>query len=117
VLQGFLLRLMLAAPLLRRSARRAGAAVCVPVTLRPAARGPAGPAHLPDLSGQPPGFGERAPEQELDLRVGAAQLIRRPPGQRVMHGRIKPEQDALTLSHAATQLAGCAVSPSASYHE
>jgi len=89
----------------------------IPASLSSAAGWPAGPAHLPDVRGQPPGFGERSPEHELDLGVGAAQLVRRPPGQRVMHGRIKPEQDALTLSHAITRLAGCAVSPSAGYHE
>ncbi len=61
------------------------------------------------MRGQPPGFGERAPEQELDLGIRAAQLVRRPPGQRVMHGGIKPEQDALTLSHAATRLTSRAV--------
>ena len=38
------------------------------------ARPPAGP-HRPGAIGQPPSLGERAAEQELDLGIGAAQLV------------------------------------------
>ena len=73
-------------------------------------RAPAGP-HRPCAAGQPPGFGERAAEQELDLRVGAAQLVAGPPGQGVMDGRVEPEQDALAFGHcgsvAAVTGTGC----------
>src|SRR5882762_1620042 len=50
-------------------------------------RAAAGP-HRPGAAGQPPGVGERAAEQELDLGVGAAQLVAGPPGQGVVDGGI-----------------------------
>jgi hypothetical protein len=53
------------------------------------------------MSRQSAGFGQRAPEQELDLGVRTAQLVRRPSSQRVVDGGIEPKQDALTLSHTA----------------
>ena len=40
-----------------------------------------GPAHLLSPAWQPPRVGQRAAQQELDLGVGAAQLVPRPPGQ------------------------------------
>jgi hypothetical protein len=48
----------------------------------------------------PPDLGARAAQHHLDLGVGAAQFIGGPPGQRVVHGRIKPQQDRLALSHS-----------------
>ena len=67
---------------------------------RPIAGGwpPAGP-HRPGAAGQPPGVGERAAEQELDLGVGAAHLVAGPPGQGVVDGGVQPQQDALALGH------------------
>ena len=62
----------------------------------------AGPAHLPGLAGHPPRVAERAAQQELDLGVGAAQLVGGPPGQRVVNGRIEPKQHALALAHRGT---------------
>ena len=62
----------------------------------------AGPAHRLDSAGQPPGVGQRAAEQELDLSVRAAQLVGGPPCQRIMNGRVEPEQDAFALAHADT---------------
>ena len=54
------------------------------------------------MPGQPPGVGERAAQQELDLGVGAAQLVTGPPGQGVMYRRVQPQQHFLTLAHRAT---------------
>jgi hypothetical protein len=54
------------------------------------------------MPGQPSGVGERAAQQELDLGVGAAQLVTGPPGQGVMDRRVQPQQHALTLAHHAT---------------
>ena len=56
------------------------------------------------MPGQPSGVGQRAAQQELDLGVGAAQLVTGPPGQGVMHRRVEPQQHALTLAHHATAL-------------
>jgi hypothetical protein len=50
------------------------------------------------MSGHPARIGKGSPQQRLDLRVEAAELIRRPPTQRVMHGRIEAEQDRLAVS-------------------
>ena len=61
------------------------------------ARRPAGAAHLPDVSGQPAGLGQGAAEQELDLGVAAAQFVAGPPRQRVAHGGVEAEHDALTF--------------------
>jgi hypothetical protein len=52
-------------------------------------------------AGQPSGVRQRAPQQELDLGVRAPQLVLSPPGQRVVDGRIKPQQHVLTLAHGA----------------
>ena len=59
----------------------------------------------------PAGVGERAAEQELDLGVGAAQLVVSPSGQRVVDGGVEPQQDALALGHRVTVpvIAGIAV--------
>ena len=46
--------------------------------------------------GQPARVAERAAQQELDLGIGAAQLVAGPPGQRVVHSRVEPQQNALT---------------------
>jgi hypothetical protein len=46
-----------------------------------------------------PGIGQGAPKEELDLRIRAAELVGSPPGQRVVDGRIEPEEDALALGH------------------
>jgi hypothetical protein len=54
---------------------------------------------LSDLPGQPPGLGQGPAQQELDLGVRAAQLVIRPSGQGIVHGWIKPQQQALALSH------------------
>src|SRR5215470_19808466 len=65
---------------------------------------PAGP-HWPGAAGQPPGFGERAAEQEFDLGVGAAQLVAGPSGQGVVDGGVEPEQDALAFGHCGSVVA------------
>src|SRR5262249_23504167 len=67
---------------------------------RPGTR-PAGPAHLSRLARQPPRVGQRAPQEELDLGVGAAQLVSGPPGQGVVNGWVQPQQYALALAHWA----------------
>jgi len=48
---------------------------------------------------QPPGLAERPAEQELDLGVRAAQLVSRPPGEGVVHGRIQAQENALPFRH------------------
>ena len=63
---------------------------------------PALGAHPSGVTGQPPGVGQRAAQQELDLGVGAAQLVVRPPGQCVMHRWIQPQQYTLTFTHRHT---------------
>src|SRR5215831_3844271 len=69
---------------------------------------PAGP-HRPGAAGQPPGVSERAAEQELDLGIGAAQLVGRPSGQSVVDGGVQPEQDALTFGHCGSMARGSLV--------
>src|SRR5215469_2469049 len=49
------------------------------------------------MLGHPARIGKSSPQQHLDLRVEAAELIRRPPTQRVVHGRIEAEQDRLAF--------------------
>jgi hypothetical protein len=44
-------------------------------------------------------LGQGTPQDELDLGVGAAQLVGRPARERVVDGRVEPEQDALALRH------------------
>jgi hypothetical protein len=70
-----------------------------PTGLVPRTAGTAGAADLPSGTGHPAGVGQGPPEQELDLGVGAAQLVPGPPGQGVVHGRVQPEQDALAFGH------------------
>ena len=65
-------------------------------------RWPARPRIFPAWSGIRPASAERAAQQELDLGVGAAQLVGGPPGQGVVHGRIEPQQHALALAHRVT---------------
>jgi hypothetical protein len=66
-------------------------------------------AHWPGATGQPPRIGECAAEQELDLGVGAAQLIPSPSGQGVVDGGVQPQQDALALGHRGSALVVTAV--------
>jgi hypothetical protein len=54
-----------------------------------------------DPAGEPAGVSERAPEQELDLGVGAAQFVAGPAGQGVVDGGVEPQQDALALAQRA----------------
>jgi hypothetical protein len=49
--------------------------------------------------GQPPRIGQGAAQQEVDLSVRAAQLVRCPPDQSVVHGRLQPEQYLLAPVH------------------
>ena len=49
------------------------------------------------ILGHPARIGKGLPQQRLDLCVEAAELIRRPPTQRVMHGRIEAEQDRFAI--------------------
>jgi hypothetical protein len=49
------------------------------------------------MLGHPARIGKGSPQQQLDLRVEAAELIRRPPTQRVVDGRIEAEQDRLAF--------------------
>jgi hypothetical protein len=65
---------------------------------------PAGP-HWPGAAGQPPYVGERAAQQELDLSVGAAQLVTGPSGQGIVDGGVQPEQDALAFGHRGSMAA------------
>jgi hypothetical protein len=59
---------------------------------------PAGP-HWPGAPGQLPRVGERTAEQELDLGVGAAQLVAGLLGEGVVDGGVQPQQDALAFGH------------------
>jgi hypothetical protein len=45
------------------------------------------------------GDGQRSAQQELDLRVNAAQFVGGPFGQGVADSRIQPQQDAPALAH------------------
>jgi hypothetical protein len=42
---------------------------------------------------------ERATQEKFDLGVSAAQLIRGPPSQGIVDGRVQPEEDALAFGH------------------
>jgi len=66
---------------------------------RAAARRSAGPAHRSNPAGKPPGVGEGAAQQELDLGVGAAQFVGCPSGKGVVDGWVEPQQDALAFAH------------------
>jgi hypothetical protein len=61
------------------------------------ARRPAGffPAGRPEPAGVP----ERAPEDELDLGVEAAQVVGRPPLDGVEDVAVDPDQEGLSLGH------------------
>ncbi len=52
----------------------------------------------------PPGPPERVPQDELYLRVDAAQLVRRPLLQGRVVGGVEPEQEALFLLHRSHQV-------------
>src|ERR1017187_2148712 len=60
---------------------------------------PSAGAHPSGVAGEPSGVGERAAEEELDLGVGAAQLVAGPSGQGVVDGGVEPEQDAFAFGH------------------
>jgi hypothetical protein len=49
------------------------------------------------IPGHPARISQGLPQQQLDLCVEAAELIRRPPTQRVMHDRIEAEQERLAV--------------------
>ena len=57
-----------------------------------------GPAHAYLFHG-PAGVGKRAAQQELDLRVRTAQIVRGPLGQRVVYRGVQPQQHALAFGH------------------
>ena len=63
---------------------------------------PARLAHLPHPPRQPPGVGQGAAQEELDLGVGAAQFVGGPPGQGVVDGGVEPQQETLALAHVVT---------------
>ncbi len=48
--------------------------------------------HPSRVSGEPPGLGQRAAQQELDLGVSASQVVGGPPGQGIVDGWIQAEQ-------------------------
>ena len=50
----------------------------------------------------PPRLHHRLPQHELDLPVQAAQLVLRPPLERVVDGGVDPEQERLAFGHDAT---------------
>jgi hypothetical protein len=54
-------------------------------------RGPAALAQRPRPLGHPPGGVELSAQQHLDVGIEAAELIGRPPGQRIMDRGINPE--------------------------
>jgi hypothetical protein len=60
------------------------------------------PAQLAYIARQPTGVCQRLPEQIFDLCVGAAQVVRRPAGKRVVHHGIQPEQDLLPFGGHGT---------------
>jgi hypothetical protein len=50
--------------------------------------------------GHPTGVPQCAAQDHLDLTVDAAQLVVGPAGQRVVDGRIDPQQDLSAIAHA-----------------
>jgi hypothetical protein len=50
------------------------------------------------MLGHPARIGQGSAQQHLDLCVEAAELIRRPSTERVVHGRIEAKQNWLALS-------------------
>jgi hypothetical protein len=51
-----------------------------------------------------PRFEERLPQQELDLPVDAAQLVRRPPFERGVQVAVEPQQEGLALRQSSPRL-------------
>ncbi len=49
--------------------------------------------------GHAPGVAQGAAQDDLDLRIHAPQLVARPAGQRVVDGRVDPEENLATLAH------------------
>jgi hypothetical protein len=45
----------------------------------------------------PTGVGEGASQEQLDLGIDAAELVRRPPGERVVHRGVDAEENRLTV--------------------
>ena len=50
----------------------------------------------PDIAS---GRRQRTPQRVLDLRVDAAQVVRRPPGDRLVHVLVEPQEQLLALGH------------------
>jgi hypothetical protein len=46
----------------------------------------------------PSGIGEGVAQQQLNLGVEAPKLVRRPPGEGIVHRRVNPEEDRLALA-------------------
>ena len=94
-------RIVPSRPLLRRLGDRFGN--------RPGGRlrpgGTTGAPHLADVTGQPAGLRQGTSQQHLDLGVGTAQIIGRPPGHRVMDSGVQPQENFLALGRHTTMLA------------
>jgi hypothetical protein len=60
------------------------------------------PAHPADVARQATRIGQRLPEQVFDLCVRAAQVVRRPASQRVVHHGIQAEQNLLPFGGHGT---------------
>jgi hypothetical protein len=58
---------------------------------------PAAPGNGLCLLGHPAGVIQGPAQEQLDLGIEAPQLVRGPPGQRVVHRRVKPERDLLAF--------------------
>jgi len=57
---------------------------------------------------RPPRPPQRFSQQELNLGVDGAHVVRRPAGQRVVDGRVEPQQDRLPLRHQSSPDDQCA---------
>src|SRR5690606_4784293 len=64
---------------------------------RPLPRGAPPPRVWTRLLRQPAGLRQRSAEQEVDLRVGGAQLLPRPTGQCLVDRGVEPQQHLLAL--------------------
>lgn len=62
---------------------------------------PSPPGQRPSTVRHPPSLDERSAEQHLDLSIDAAELICRPPGQRIVDGRIDPKEYLLAVIHGS----------------
>jgi hypothetical protein len=51
------------------------------------------------MFGHPAGVFQRPAQDHFDLAVYAAQLVVGPPGERVVDGRVDPEQDLPAFAH------------------